>query len=96
MTPFLNPIITPLAMSDIIDQGLQDLLTPDLLRDLQKNVETTTLKYVKTFKVDSTQQGLPVFSLTCSIKTNETSGINANSYRRFDWITVPNGNMLYT
>ena len=91
---FANPLLSKAQISECLLEALPHLVTEGVLQDLYRNNERTTLKYCKSFKVDSSKQGLPVFNLSCCIKNAETSGVNSNSYKRFDWLTLSNGNSM--
>lgn len=90
---YINPLVTVEDVSPILETELVATLVhlgeDDFsIRTLKRNSKDCELLLVRSYKVDSTSQGLPVHSLVCSKGELATTGSRARPKRRFDWITI--------
>lgn len=92
---FLNPKVTVKSLSRLIEVTLGSIMSElgdaDVPRRLRRNNDRCKLFMVRSFKMDSTTQGLPVQSLVCSTAEEEIAGHRARRQSRFDWVTVSQG-----
>lgn len=90
--PFINPVVTVEAVSRILEteivRTMEHLQREFSMADLKRNSTACQLLLVRSYKVDSTSQGLPVQSLTCSTAEVGVLGSRAGRQRRFDWIHI--------
>ena len=90
--PYIHPVLTVEVVSRFLETEI--VSTTDHLHrefsvaDLKRNSTACQLLLVRSYKVDSTSQGLPVHSLTCSTADVEVVGSSARRQRRLDWISV--------
>jgi len=88
---FSNPVISGTYHSSIIKDNIEMMLSDQDFESLKCNGNHMRLSYCRSFKVDATVVGLPVFSLTCARRNRETSGNTSNLYKRFDWVLTTEG-----
>ena len=90
--PYIHPVLTVEVVSKFVETEIvstMDHLHRDFsIADLKRNSTACQLLLVRSYKVDSTSQGLPVHSLTCSTADVEVVGSRARRQRRFDWISI--------
>ena len=87
---FLNPLVSVEDMSRFLESEVvattEHLQEPLSLKSLKRNSDRCKLLLVKSYKVDSAPQGLPVHSLVCSRGEVEYVGGRAKQQSRLDWI----------
>lgn len=89
---FINPVVTVEAVSKFLEAELTATMVhigeEFNMKALKRNSTDCELLLVRSFKIDSTSQGLPVHSLVCSTGEIENVGSRARRKRRFDWISI--------
>lgn len=89
---FINPLVTVEAVSQLLETELVATMAhlgkEFSIRALKRNSKDCELLLIRSYKVESTSQGLPTHSLVCSTGEVETTGSRARRKRRFDWITI--------
>lgn len=94
---FINPVVTLHDVSRFLESeicsAMTDLGKPFRLGDLKRNSTACQLLLVRSYKVESTSQGIPEHSLVCNRAEVQVVGSRASRRRRFDWISI-NGNRL--